>query len=166
MAGLIKVILSLQYSSIPAHLHFRALNPQIDWGGLPVRIPVESVPWPRGSRKRLAGVSSFGFSGTNAHLIVEEAPEQVRPLRETDRPRHVLALSARSRDALRDLAGRYAARLESTSEALPDICFTANAGRAHFNHRAVYVAVFAGEYAGISRERSACRRREARRRRK
>lgn len=140
IAGMIKVILSLQHACIPAHLHFQKLNPQIEWGDAPIRIPVEPVPWPRGGRRRLAGVSSFGFSGTNAHVVVEEAPDYVRQPPEADRPKHVLALSARSGKALEELTGRYAARLNGSLEALADLCGTANAGRAHFNHRAVYVA--------------------------
>src|SRR6202012_2131102 len=80
VAGLIKVVLALQNQKIPAHLHFQEMNPHIDWGGVPVEIPVEGRAWPRSERRRLAGVSSFGFSGTNAHVIVEEAPTPpVRP---------------------------------------------------------------------------------------
>src|SRR5581483_3572733 len=96
VAGLIKVILSLQHGVIPAHLHFHALNPQIHWGDVPVLIPADPVAWPHGPRRRFAGVSSFGFSGTNAHVIVEEAPAAIYAAPEADRPLHVLALSARS----------------------------------------------------------------------
>ena len=74
VAGLIKTILSLKNEQIPRHLHFHEMNPRIDWGGMPVEIPVEARAWPRGESRRLAGVSAFGFSGTNAHVIVEEAP--------------------------------------------------------------------------------------------
>ncbi len=80
IAGLIKAVLALQHEQIPPHLHFQQLNPHIDWGGVPVEIPVQGRPWPKGERRRVAGVSSFGFSGTNAHVIVEEAPPPpVRP---------------------------------------------------------------------------------------
>ncbi len=82
------------------------MNPHIDWGGVPVEIPVQGRAWPRSERRRLAGVSSFGFSGTNAHVIVEEAPPPpVRPPAR-ERPLHLLALSARSESALRELGGR------------------------------------------------------------
>jgi SAM-dependent methyltransferase/acyl carrier protein len=139
IAGMIKVILSLQHACIPAHLHFRKLNPQIEWGDAQIRIPMQALPWPRGERRRLAGVSSFGFSGTNAHVVLEEAPEYVRQSPEADRPAQVLALSARSGKALEELTRRYAARLRGSVEALADFCGTANAGRAHFNHRVAYL---------------------------
>ena len=139
VAGLIKVVLSLQNEEIPAHLHFQKLNPHIDWLGVPVQIPVASRPWKRGEKRRLAGVSSFGFSGTNAHVIVQEAPERESRTLETERPLHVLALSARSKKALQQRTEEFAARLDSATGDLADICFTANAGRAHFDERAVFV---------------------------
>ncbi len=74
IAGLIKVVLSLQHQRIPPHLHFQSMNPHIDWKGVRVEIPVEGKDWKLGTKPRLAGVSSFGFSGTNAHVIVQEAP--------------------------------------------------------------------------------------------
>ena len=135
IAGLIKAVLALQHEQIPAHLHFQQMNPHIDWGGVPVEIPVQGRPWPRSERRRVAGVSSFGFSGTNAHVIVEEAPAPaVRPLG-CERPLHLLALSARSESALQELGSRYAEVLEHTAAPVGDVCFTANAGRAHFEHR-------------------------------
>ena len=97
IAGLIKAVLSLEHEQIPANLHFREMNPHIDWAGAPVRIPVEAVAWPRSDRPRRAGVSSFGFSGTNAHVIVEEAPESAMVQRERERPAHLLVLSARAK---------------------------------------------------------------------
>ena len=135
IAGLIKAVLALQHEQIPAHLHFQQMNPHIDWGGVPVEIPVQGRPWPRSERRRLAGVSSFGFSGTNAHVIVEEAPTPpVRPPA-CERPLHLLALSARTESALRELGDRYAEVLQHTPAPVGDVCFTANAGRAHFEHR-------------------------------
>ncbi len=138
VAGLIKVVLALQNGRIPAHLHFHQMNPHIDWGGLPVRIPVTSMPWPRGSNRRIAGVSSFAFSGTNAHVIVEEAPNVEKSKPDRERPTHILALTARSQGALTQLAARYAETLGRSDADLGDICFTANSGRAQFDHRAVY----------------------------
>jgi malonyl CoA-acyl carrier protein transacylase len=139
VAGLIKVVLSLQNEEIPAHLHFQKLNPHIDWLGVPVQIPVKSRPWKRGETRRLAGVSSFGFSGTNAHLIVQEAPASESRTLEAERPLHVLALSARSRKALQQRKEELAAGMDSVTGDLADLCFTANAGRAHFDERAVFV---------------------------
>jgi len=141
VAGLIKLVLSLQHEKIPANLHFQKMNPHIDWGGVPVEIPVAARPWARGEKKRIAGLSSFGFSGTNAHLIVEEAPARKQRKRELelDRPLHVLALSARNETALQELVGRYVEELGKTAEELGNICYTANAGRAHFEQRMAVV---------------------------
>ena len=139
VAGLIKVALSLQNEVVPANLHFQAMNPHIDWAGTPVEIPVEARPWRRNKGRRVAGVSSFGFSGTNAHVILEEAPVREARKREMERPLHILAISARSNAALQQLSGRYAFELNSSNADLGDICYTANSGRAHFDERAVYL---------------------------
>src|SRR5690606_31185804 len=106
----------------------------------PVIIPTEHMPWPAGQNPRLAGVSAFGFSGTNAHIIVEEAPLPVVQTPEVDRPVHILSLSAKSETALQELAGRYADYLATHTTQLPDAAFTANTGRVHHNHRAVVIA--------------------------
>ncbi len=139
VAGLIKVVLSLQREEIPKHLHFETLNPHIDWGGMPVEIPVKAREWKRGERKRIAGVSSFGFSGTNAHVILEEAPDAAGKKTEVERPLHILAFSARDEKALEELRERYSGYLEKSREAISDICHTANAGRAHFGQRIAVV---------------------------
>ena len=74
IAGLIKTVLSLQHEMIPAHQHFKTLNPLIDLSIIPAEIPLKAMPWPKGDKPRHAGISSFGFSGTNAHVILAEAP--------------------------------------------------------------------------------------------
>ena len=74
IAGLIKAVLALEHEAIPAHLHLQRPNPHMAWASLPFEIPTGLTAWPREARPRVAGVSSFGFSGTNAHVIVEEAP--------------------------------------------------------------------------------------------
>ena len=139
IAGLIKTVLSLEHEHIPRHLHFRSMNPHIDWGGLQVEIPVEGRAWPRGERVRRAGVSSFGFSGTNAHVILEEAPLPSRGARPVERPLHLLGLSARTPEALEELTERYREELKESTAEVGDICFTANAGRTHFEERTFYV---------------------------
>lgn len=135
IAGLIKAVLTLQHEEIPPILHFQKMNPHIDWGGMPVEIPVQPRPWPRGEKRRVAGVSAFGFSGTNAHVVLEEAPLETSSSREFERPRHILALSARSETALGSLGESYAELLRDTPFDLGDVCNTANSGRAHFEHR-------------------------------
>ncbi|MGQ4807008.1 6-deoxyerythronolide-B synthase EryA1, modules 1 and 2 [Candidatus Entotheonellaceae bacterium PAL068K] len=140
IAGLIKVVLSLQHGDIPPHLHFHTPNPHIDWEHLPVRVPTESMPWPDADR-RIAGVNSFGFSGTNAHVILEAAPEPAAAGTDMDRPLHLLTLSAKTEAALRALAQRSVSYLSTRADVpLGDICFTANTGRALFPHRLSVVA--------------------------
>ncbi|MEZ4867757.1 MAG: type I polyketide synthase [Caldilineaceae bacterium] len=142
IAGLIKVVLSLQHDLIPPHLHFKQLNPKIPWQELPALIPTAPVPWPRGEQKRRAGISAFGFSGTNVHMILEEAPtpeDEVEPA--AVRPWHILTLSAKTEPALQALAAHYVAYLQSQPEAaLANICFTANTRRARFSHQVSVVA--------------------------
>jgi amino acid adenylation domain-containing protein len=137
IAGLIKVVLSLRHGEIPPHLHLRQPTAHVAWDELPLRIADRPLPWLRREGvPRIAGVSSFGLSGTNAHVVVEEAPLRGPAREEPARPLHVLALSARSEAALRELAGRFAAALRETpAPPLADVCFSANTGRAGFEHR-------------------------------
>jgi len=136
VAGLIKVVLALQHREIPAHLHLKQLNPHISVEDLQLLIPTQSISWPEGQKKRIAGVSSFGFSGTNAHMILEEAPEIKTKQVDVERPFHLLAVSAKSEIALQELAERYQRHFGAhPEESLEDICFTASVGRSHFEHR-------------------------------
>jgi acyl transferase domain-containing protein len=130
IAGLIKVTLALQHREIPPHLHLQQLSPYISLEDTPIKIPVVLTPWPEGGR--LAGISGFGFGGTNCHVILEEAPRQKAVRNETDRPLHLLALGAKNEPALLELAQRYEAWLAAHPDAdLGDVCFTANTGRVH-----------------------------------
>lgn len=132
-ASLIKVILSLQHEQIPPHLHLKQVNPHIPLDELPLTIPTVLRPWPRGERPRYAGISSFGFGGTNAHVIVGEAPAPAQTKNPVDRPRHLAALAAKSSEALAELAGRHAAFLAQNPDlALADVAHTLNSGRTHF----------------------------------
>ncbi len=156
IAGLIKLVLSLAHEAIPPHLHLERPTPHVDWDELPLVIPTTLTPWPRGERPRVGGVSSFGFSGTNAHIVLEEAPVPVeREARSVEsgaqlreRPAHLLPLSARSPEALRELASRYDARLEGAAGPLADLCFSAAEGRTHFEHRLAVVGRTAEEMCG------------------
>ncbi len=141
VAGLIKVVLSLENQTIPPHLHFNKLNPAITLDDIPARIPVQAMPWPRRGRPRAAGLSFFGGSGTIAHMIVEEAPELPSVSGNNSRSSHLFCLSAKSPAALDELAERYDGHLASPPAApLADVCYTANAGRSHFSHRAAIVS--------------------------
>ncbi len=136
MASLIKVILSMQHGEIPPHLHFNTPNPYINWDELPVQVPTQLTPW-AANPTRLAGVSAFGFSGTNAHLVLEDMPRPAaRLLTQPDRPLHILTLSAKTEGALLELVERYEKQLIAQPDrTLADLCFSANAGRSHFSHR-------------------------------
>jgi len=139
VAGIMKVVLAMQHRQLPAHLHLKKPNPHIDWKAMGVKVPVELTAWEPTQGRRIAGVNSFGFSGTNAHVVLEEAPPVPVRTREVERPEHVLVLSARSAEALRAQAGRYAQALAEGGAELGDVCFTAAAGRAHFEHRLAVV---------------------------
>ena len=144
VAGLLKVVLSLQHKQIPPHLHLKERTPHFDWERASVVVPTSLMPWQTVNGRRIAGLSSFGFSGTNAHLILEEAPESTPETTAPDRPLHVLAMSAKDDDALKQLAADYGGVL--SAEAIPltaDVCFSANAGRAHFPHRLAVIGATA-----------------------
>ncbi|WP_175962956.1 non-ribosomal peptide synthetase/type I polyketide synthase [Burkholderia pyrrocinia] len=136
IAGVIKVVLSLNHDRLPAHLHFRHPSPLVQWDALPLEICAEASAWPRGERPRRAGVSAFGASGTNAHLVLEEAPAPARPATPSKHKVHPLVLSAKTPAALRELAGRYQRRLEAEPGLdIAAVAFSAATGRSHFAHR-------------------------------
>ena len=148
IAGVLKVVLSLEHGLLPQHLHFRNPSPHIPWDQLAVQVVREPTAWESNGRPRVAGVSSFGFSGTNAHVVIEEAPDQAAQVAAapaaTDRPEDarfsVLPLSARTPAALVQIADQYRSWLSAHPEAtLADLCFTAGVGRAHLEHRAALV---------------------------
>ncbi len=138
VAGIIKTVLCFEHEAVPPHLHFETLNPHITIDGTRFAIPTELSPWPAGGSARRAGVSAFGWSGTNGHLILEEAPrgaatgapvEDGRPL--------LLPLSAASPDALRARAEAVRSLLGRPEDApaLRDLCYTAGIRRSHLRHR-------------------------------
>lgn len=162
IAGLMKVVLMLQHQQIPANLGFNTPNPYIDWDNLPIQVPTQLMPWD--APERIAGVSSFGISGTNAHVILSEVPKKLsskvsiskgdrhhdQPVTTRDdeqttstapveeRPWHIITLSAKTKSALKALAQRYQVYLQDKPDArqiLGHIAYTANVGRSHFSHR-------------------------------
>ncbi|WP_434391508.1 SDR family NAD(P)-dependent oxidoreductase [Melittangium boletus] len=144
IAGLIKVVLALGQETLPAHLHFRGLNPRISLARTALSIGGEARPWPAGGMPRRAIVSSFGISGTNAGLVVEEAPRPApgtatpsAALREAPAGEVLLPLSARSPEALRALALEHARRLSETEHpmALEQYVHLASTRRGHLSFR-------------------------------
>jgi acyl transferase domain-containing protein/phospholipid N-methyltransferase/acyl carrier protein len=136
ITGVIKAVLALQHRELPPSLHFRTPNPHIAWEQLPIRVVTETQPLPQRNGRRIVGVSSFGFSGTNAHVLLEEAPRSTTEPVGEQRPRQILVLSAKNDGALRDLARRFADHIDAhPDERLADVCHAAATGRAHFTHR-------------------------------
>ena len=145
IAGVIKVVLAMQHGEIPPHLHLQQRSPAIPWPSFPINIPTEPTPWPMRDGQRLAGVSGFGFSGTNAHVILGSAPASATntaaaadttPSQTLTAPRHVLTLSAKTEAALREMAGHLGHYLTAHPELDPaDVCFTLNTGRNQFAYR-------------------------------
>ncbi len=157
IAGLIKVALSLYYRQIPPSLHFREPNPRIQFDQLPLRVQNKLTPWPEKSTPAIAGVSSFGFGGTNAHVVLAEVgeqlptppnprltlpnppptpPEEGKKEEGLQRQTHLLTLSAKTEAALDELVTSYENHLKQHPElAIGDVCYTTNVGRSHFPYR-------------------------------
>src|SRR5581483_9260135 len=141
MAGLIKTALALERGQLPPSLHFERNNPEIDFASSPFFVNKSLRQWPRDREPRRAGVSAFGIGGTNAHVILEEAPAAESRPGKMERPIHLLTLSAKDGTALDQLAARYRDYLAlHPNAALSDVCFTANTGRVHFAHRLAVAA--------------------------
>ena len=151
IAGLIKALLCLQHGLVPAQVHFSRLNPHLSLTFTRLVIPTEPLPWPRSDRRRLAGVSSFGFGGTNVHVVLEEAPELPGSTEEEiDAPTGalLLPLSATSHESLISLAEEYAGWLPRDDvPRIGDVCYTAAVRRTHHDHRLAVVGTTPGEMA-------------------
>ena len=153
IAGLLKVVLSLQHQEIPPHLHLQELNTYIPWKKIPVTVPTKRTPWPKNETQRVGSVSSFGFSGTNAHIVLGEAPEPKKDwvtnnTPEVKRPFQILTLSAKRPEALKELATRFGTLLSEDNVDFNDFCFSANVGRAHLTHRLAIVSSSAEQARG------------------
>nr|WP_024804253.1 type I polyketide synthase [Nocardia sp. BMG51109] len=141
-AGLIKMLLALRHGLLPRTLHVDAPTPNVDWSAGNVRLLTEPVEWPRRERPRRAGVSAFGISGTNAHVILEEAPEQDDPeaVRAPDPAVVPWVLSAATPEGLRAHAQRLADHLAERPHGLTEVGFSLATTRAALRHRAVVPA--------------------------
>jgi phthiocerol/phenolphthiocerol synthesis type-I polyketide synthase E len=138
IAGFIKAVQSVRYGQIAPSLHFRQANKQIDFSGGPFYVATELREWKTDGHPRRAGVSSFGIGGTNAHIVLEQAPD-AEPT--TDQPWQLLVLSARSPAALETATRNLTAWLRANPDAsLADTAFTLQAGRKMFAHRRAVVA--------------------------
>ncbi|MDQ1592735.1 MAG: hypothetical protein QOG71_3362 [Pyrinomonadaceae bacterium] len=138
VTGLIKTVLALKHKQLPPSLHFEQPNPNIDFANSPFFVNRQLAEWKRGRTPRRAGVSSFGIGGTNAHVVVEEAPE----VEETDagRPYQLLLLSAKTDTALEALTANLARHLKENPGAnLADVAYTCAVGRKTFEHRRAVV---------------------------
>lgn len=149
LLGLVKTALSLQHEEIFPSIHFTQLNPAIDLGQAPVRVATERIPWPRTEIPRLAGINSFGYSGTNAHMIVQEAPPQTNGHSKGsvskvpslfDKAGELVIISAKSQDSLDGLTDQWIDLLaQDHKSSLRDIAFTAALARTQLNHRLAIV---------------------------
>jgi len=143
ITGLIKTVLALKYKQIPPSLNFEQPNPQIDFANSPFYVNTKLAEWKAGSTPRRAGVSSLGIGGTNAHVILEEAPAVVETLQATSlhsRPWQLLLLSAKTESALQTATTNLAQHLiEYPDLNLADVAHTLQVGRSEFNHRRVLV---------------------------
>jgi len=139
VTGLIKTVEALKHGELPPSLHYREPNPRIDFASSPFYVNAALREWRPGAGPRRAGVSSFGIGGTNAHVVVEEAP--ARPGSGASREWQLLAVSARTPGALEASAGRLAAHLRGAGagERLADVAFTLGAGRRAMRERLAVV---------------------------
>jgi len=137
IASVIKMALSLKNKQIPPSLHFNKPNPYIPFDKLPLKLQSSLITWPQQETTAKVGISSFGFSGTNAHLILEEANLSHQEPISLTFP-HLLPLSAHSQEAVRDLAQNYEDFLKDqalTAEFVQNLCYSASLRRTHHAHR-------------------------------
>ena len=138
VASLMKAALALRHRELPASLHFETPNPSIPFAELPLKVQTRLAPWPSGEEPRLAGVSAFGFGGSNAHAVLAEPPEAPPPA--VAHSLGLLPLSARTETGLRDLAARYLDFLREGAPPWSAVCATAAARREHHDCRLAVVA--------------------------
>ncbi|MEO6809431.1 MAG: amino acid adenylation domain-containing protein, partial [Isosphaeraceae bacterium] len=149
--GLIKTALALHHREIPPSLHFHEANPHIPFDRLPLRVATERTAWPESVNPPLAGVSSFGFGGTNAHIVLEGVPQRSNARADHDQAKAqrgvLLPLSAKGPEALRDLARSWRADLAGRLHDVPlaDLGYSASNRRGHHDHRLALVAVDADD---------------------
>jgi myxalamid-type polyketide synthase MxaB len=142
IVGLVKVVLALQNKTIPPHLNLEQPNPYIPWNELPISVPTRATKWttPQG-KPHIAGISSFGFSGTNSHMVIAGAPAPRLQEAAFERAAQLLTLSAKSEEALKEIAKRYDAYFtQNPAVQMADAAYSANTGRSHFSYRLALTA--------------------------
>ncbi|OKA03231.1 type I polyketide synthase [Amycolatopsis regifaucium] len=150
VVGVIKTILAIRHGVVPMTLHVDQPSPHVDWTTGAVRLVTEPVPWPATGRPRRAGVSAFGISGTNAHVILEQAPvESAASVARTPLPAVPLILSAATSAALKDQAARLLAGLDAGADPM-DTGYSLATTRARLEHRAVVVGADRAELAALA----------------
>lgn len=158
MAGIIKVLLAMQHQTIPPQLNFETPNPHIAWDSIPIEVVTKPVQWPDDAQ-RIAGVSAFGMSGTNAHMVIESPRKSHSPTRDaaggsgdnkdaqpTPSPvegvPHLITVSGRTESSVREIARSHWQWMQSNRDvAVADIAFTASARRDHLGFRGAVVAI-------------------------
>ena len=140
IAGIIKTALALHNGVIPPHLHFKEGNPEIDWDNAGIVIPTKAQDWTTRNGRRLAGVSSFGFSGTNAHIVLESIQQAAETAAQGQLPYYCLPISARNPAALLAQAKRMSTALLESDAELGSIAGTLATGRAHLSERLAVTA--------------------------
>ncbi|MBK7992414.1 MAG: acyltransferase domain-containing protein [Blastocatellia bacterium] len=139
IAGLIKTSLSLKHKKIPPSLNFETPNPHIPFHDLLLKVQTELIDWPKEENLAIAGISSFGFGGTNCHVVLQESPILPRNESFTSNQTQILTISAHNPKAVKDLARQYKNMLTHTSDSIYDICYSSAVRRSHRSHRVVVV---------------------------
>ncbi len=140
VVGFIKTVLALQHRWLPPSLHYQKPNPQIDFANSPFYVNTQAVAWKAGAYPRRAGVSSFGMGGTNAHVVLEEAPALTTTGHAHEKPWQLLVFSARTPSALQTATTRLAQHLRNTPDlSLADVAYTLQLGRKVMKHRQMLV---------------------------
>lgn len=140
MASIFKVVLALQHNLIPKSIHFNKPNTLIDWENIPLIVAKENMPWPQ--KTRWASISGFGVTGSNANIIIGDAPENPFKKNKSELRKDIfmLSLSAKSEQAVIELAKKYRDFIQTSSSSLEDICAMAALRRAHFPMREAFLA--------------------------
>ncbi|WP_054948752.1 type I polyketide synthase [Numidum massiliense] len=138
VASLIKVIKSIEHKELAPNINFETPNPYINFMDSPLYVNDSLQPWDTGGVPRRAALSSFGFSRTNCHMVVEEPP--VLEVSAAHQPRYCFTISAKNEDVLQQYVTRYTRFLAKGEWTLADLCYTSNIGRGHYEHRVVVIA--------------------------